>query len=309
MAAGVALALVTVTTAAELSRRPASTPATPAAAARATARPPLGFSFKGLDARTGATVAVRARSGILVDLDTRTVLWAREQDARRAPASLTKMVTAMVALDHASPDQVLTVPREAAAMPPDRMGLRAGEKVTVREALYGLFLDSGNDAATTLATRILRWGRFVADMNAKVRALGLHDTRFVNATGLDATGHFSTAYDLAVIGGYLEAHYPLLARIAATPEKVIPATATHRAFDARNLNKMLTIYPGATGLKTGFTDFAGGCLVASATRAGRHLLAVVLGSDVFFTDAVHLLDYGFSRPPGPAATRTAGATS
>ena len=280
--------------------QPKATTRTLAAAARPPAAPPLSYSFAGLKAHGQQPLDVHAEAGIVVDLDSRTVLWALAPSRHRAPASLTKMTTAMVALDHTSAGRVLTVPSGAAAMPPDRMGLGAGEQVSVEDLLYGLFLDSGNDAAETLGTRIMPWGRFVQAMNQKVRWLGLHDTRFVNPSGLDAAGQYSSAYDLAVIGGYLELHYPLLARVAATREKVIPASAGHKAFDTYNLDKMLRMYPGATGLKTGFTDNAGGCLVATATRGGRHLLAVVLGSDVFFTDAVRMLDYGFSVVPGGA---------
>ncbi|MGH7777733.1 MAG: D-alanyl-D-alanine carboxypeptidase family protein [Candidatus Dormibacterales bacterium] len=305
----VASAAATGATATGLIRPDAGTPprSRVAAATRAGGPASVSYGFAWLRRHGQPALDVHAAAAIVVDLDTRTVLWALSPDLRRAPASLTKMVTAMVALDHASPQQVLTVPAAAAAMPPDRMGLGEGDRVTVEDLLYGVFLDSGNDAAETLGTRILPWGRFVQVMNEKVKQLGLTGTRFVNPTGLDAPGHYSTAYDLAVIGGYLEEHYPLLARVAETREKWMSAGPGHKAFDLRTLDKMLAIYPGATGLKTGFTDNAGGCLVATATRGGRHLLAVVLGSDVFFTDATRMLDYGFSVTPtapgrGPTAT-------
>jgi D-alanyl-D-alanine carboxypeptidase (penicillin-binding protein 5/6) len=179
-------------------------------------------------------------------------------------------------------------------MEPDVMGLSAGEVVTVEDLLYGLFLDSGNDAAETLARAIIPRSRFLAEMNAKARLLGLADTSFVNPTGLDAPGHYSSAHDLAVVAGYLETRYPRLAAIASAKERRIPATAGHKAFDPRNLNKLVWNYAGADGLKTGFTDAAGGCVAGSATRGGRHLLVLVMGSAVFFTEAERLLDYGFS---------------
>lgn len=294
--------LILSTTAALNAARAVSPPSRQdlAAAPSKPVEPALSYSFGWLDAHPSPPLPVAARAAIVVDLDSKRVLWARNPFAARAPASLTKMVTAMVALDHTSPDALLRVPPAAAAMPPDRMGLKAGNLISVRDLLYGVFLLSANDAAETLAESILRPDRFLAAMNAKVARLGLRQTHFVNATGLDAPGHQSSSYDLAVIGGWLETHYPLLAQIAATKQHYIPATAGHGPFDTYTLNKMLTLYPQATGLKTGFTDQAGGCLVATAVRGGRHLLAVVLGSPIFFTDARRLLDYGFSVHPAPA---------
>jgi serine-type D-Ala-D-Ala carboxypeptidase (penicillin-binding protein 5/6) len=263
-------------------------------AAATPAPPPLRYSETWLAAHPQPRLEVTAASAILVDLDARQVLWERSPADRRAPASLTKMVTAMVAVDHARLDRELTVPPEAARMEPDVMGLSAGEIVTVEDLLYGLFLDSGNDAAETLARAIIPRSRFLAEMNAKARLLGLADTSFANPTGLDAPGHYSSAYDLAVVAGYLETRYPQLAAIASARERPIPATAGHKAFDPRNLNKLVWNYPGANGLKTGLTDEAGGCVAGSATRGGRHLVVLVMGSKVFFTEAERLLDYGFS---------------
>lgn len=252
------------------------------------------FSTSWLAAHPAPELGVTAQAGILVDLDTRQVLWARGEHARRAPASLTKLMTATVALDHAWLDRSVTVPDTAVGVEPDVMGLSAGEVVTVRELLYGLFLDSGNDAAETLAQTLLPRDRFLADMNARARAWGLRETSYSNPSGLDADGLRSSAYDLAVVAAHVEVEHPELMEIAGTRERSIPGTAQHKAFDPYNLNKLLWTYPGATGLKTGFTDDAGGCVIGTATRNGRHLVAVVLGSAIFFTDAARLLDYGFA---------------
>jgi D-alanyl-D-alanine carboxypeptidase (penicillin-binding protein 5/6) len=241
-------------------------------------------------------LGLHAQAAVLVDLDRRQVVWEHDSATPRAPASLTKMMTAMVALDHASLDRRVTVPAEAAGVEPDVMGLSAGEVVTVRDLLYGLFLDSGNDAAETLAQTLLPRARFIAEMNAKARMWGLQHTQFSNPSGLDAVGLASSPYDLAVIAGHLVLDRPELLQIAGTKEMPIPATDQHKAFDPYSLNKLLWMYPGATGLKTGFTDNAGGCVVGTATRDGRHLVAVVMNSDIFFTDAGKLLDYGFATP-------------
>ncbi|MGH7862341.1 MAG: D-alanyl-D-alanine carboxypeptidase family protein, partial [Candidatus Dormibacteraceae bacterium] len=190
----------------------------------------------------------------------------------------------------------VTVSPAAAQMPPDVMGLSAGEVVSVRDLMYGIFLDSGNDAAEALADGIVPHATFISLMNKKVRAMGLTRTHFTDPTGLDAPGHYSSAHDLAVIAATLMSAYPELLPIIATEQIMLPATATHKAFNASNLNKLLRTYSGAIGMKTGFTDNAGGCVVAVAVRGGRHLLAVVLDSDIFFTEAAQLLDYGFSTP-------------
>lgn len=256
------------------------------------------YSFAWVDQHGSPDLGMAAAAGILVDLDTRTVLWQQNAFSPRAPASLTKMVTAMVALDLASPDRQITITPSMTDVIPDSMGIVPGESLPVRDLLYGLFLDSGNDAAEALAQGIVQRPLFIGLMNAKVRSLGLRDTHFSNPTGLDDPGVRSTAFDLAMIAGFLSTHYPLLMQVAGTQDHFIPATSSHKAYEPLSLNKLLYLYPGATGLKTGLTDDAGGCLAATVTRGHRHLVSIVLGSDVFFGDSETLLDYGFNlRPP------------
>lgn len=245
---------------------------------------------------------IRGQAVYLVDLDARQVLWQRDPETSRAPASLTKLMTAMVAVDDAgSLDHLVTVTPEATQTVPSLMGLTAGEKLTVRELIYGLFLDSGNDAAEALATGIVPRDRFIRQMNQKARSIGLTASHFVTPSGLDAAGHGMSAHDLAHLAGYLDAYYPDLAAIAATKDVTIAATATHKAFYPHNLNRLLWTYPGATGLKTGLTDNAGGCMLGTATRGGRHLVVVVLNDTGRSTDdAAVLLNYGFSVHPAKA---------
>ena len=227
------------------------------------------------------------------------MLWQRDPETSRAPASLTKLITAMVAADDAgSLDTVVQVTRAATQITPSVMGLSPGERLTVRQLLDGLFLDSGNDAAEALAQGIVPRDRFIRQMNQKATSIGLTASHFVNPSGLDARGHGMSAHDLAHVAAYLDKYYPELAAIAATREVSIPASPTHKAFYPRNLNGMLWSYPGATGLKTGLTDNAGGCMLATATRGGRHLIAVVLNATgVSMGDATVLLNYGFSVQP------------
>ena len=274
---------------------------------RATAPQPKAFDhfdFSGywLALHGQPNLPIHGQAAYLLDLDTRQVLWQRDAETPRAPASLTKLVTAMVAMDDAgSLDRSVEVVKEATQVVPSVMGLTAGERVTVRELLYGLFLDSGNDAAEALAWGIVPRDRFIRQMNQKAKSIGLTASHFVTPSGLDAPGHGMSAHDLAHTAAYMDAYYPQLAEIAATKDIAITATDTHKAFHPHNLNRLLWSYAGATGLKTGLTDNAGGCMLATATRGGRHLIAVVLHATLHSTeDAALLLDYGFSVHPSRA---------
>jgi D-alanyl-D-alanine carboxypeptidase (penicillin-binding protein 5/6) len=239
---------------------------------------------------------IHGQAAYLVDLDTRMVMWARDPETMRAPASLTKLMTAMVAVDDAgSLDRVIEVTKESTQVIPSVMGLSPGERLTLRQLIAGLFLDSGNDAAEAIAQGIVPRDRFIRQMNQKAGAIGLTASHFTNPSGLDAAGHAMSAHDIAHVAAYLDKYYPELAAIAATKDIAIPATADHKAFYPHNMNRLIGTYPGATGLKTGLTDNAGGCMVATATRDGRHLVAVVLNATLHSTDdAAILLNYGFS---------------
>jgi D-alanyl-D-alanine carboxypeptidase len=242
---------------------------------------------------------IHGQAAYLVDLDTRLVLWERDPETSRAPASLTKLMTAMVAVDDAgSLDRTVVVARAATEISPSVMGLSPGERLTVRQLLDGLFLDSGNDAAEALSRGIVPRDRFIRQMNQKAASIGLTASHFVDPSGLDAPGHGMSAHDLVHVAAYVDKYYPALAAIAATKDMFIPASSTHKAFYPHNLNPMLWSYPGITGLKTGLTDNAGGCMLATATRNGRHLIVVVLNATGYSSaDATLLLNYGFSVHP------------
>jgi D-alanyl-D-alanine carboxypeptidase len=241
---------------------------------------------------TGAPV-IKGQHAIVVDVEGGQILYAVDPHTRVADASLTKMMTAMIGLDLAAPDQVLTVPAAATQVIPDVMGLSAGEQLSVRELLDGMLLDSGNDAAETLAQALVPRDQFLDRMNRKAQAMHLRDTRFVNPSGLDEPNHYSSAYDLAVITATLLLDYPELRTIVGTRQVTLAATTTHKWFKPTSLNRLLSTYPGAIGVKPGYTDNAGYCLAAAATRGGHTLIVVVLGSTQHFTDATTLLDFGF----------------
>jgi D-alanyl-D-alanine carboxypeptidase len=239
---------------------------------------------------------IKARSALLLDVDSGKILFQVDPHGRHAPASLTKVVTALVALDHLRLEQTVTVPASINQLPWDstRMGLRAGERLTVRELLYGLFLNSGNDAAVTLSEAAMPQATFIALMNARAATLGMGDTHFVNPIGLDDPAHYTSAADLARAATELLRRFPEVAAMADTPSLTLSATATHHAYALYNLNDLVRTYRGATGLKTGWTGRAGGCLIATATRDGRHLMVVLLASPRIFAEAATLLDYGFA---------------
>ncbi len=236
---------------------------------------------------------IRAAAAIMVDLNERTILYGLHPHQRRAPASLTKIATAVVAVEQAPLQTRIQVPAEATAQPENRVGLQTNEVLSLQDLLYAMWLPSGNDAATALADGIGGESYTVAQMNSLAERLELRNTHFANPAGYDAEGQHTTPYDLAVLAADAMERFPLLARIAATKSYVIPAGIANRSYSVTNLNGLLWSYPGALGGKTGRTEAAGGNLIASAERDGRRLLVVVMGSPDRAGDAELLLDQGF----------------
>ena len=264
------------------------------------ANPPA-FKFS---ARPQARLGLAPASAILVDLGTGRVLWSVRSHTRRATASLAKIFTVMVAIDSTSMDRIVVVPPGGQDDDPTHsvMGLTVGDRVSIRQLVEGVWLASGDDAAETLARTIMPRAQFVAAMNAKAAYLGLRDTHFTNPSGLDQPGEYSSAYDMAIAGAWVQSHYTEAFRLAGLRRVPLPANAwRHRDMTLKTVNRLLDdfptrpgkAYPGATGLKTGYTDNAGGCIVTTAQRHKVRLIAVVMGSDFFFTDAGSLLDYGW----------------
>jgi len=222
-------------------------------------------------------------------------------------ASITKVMTAIVALEHGDLDEVIVVPREAAAVGQSTAYLVAGERLTMRELLAAMLVKSGNDAATAVALHVGgSQERFVAMMNAKARALGLRDTHFRNPHGLDRIGHYSTAADLAVMSRYAMSE-PEFRRIVAKKKVTIGRAGRRHVLLSTDL--LLGNYRGAIGIKTGNTDSAGFSVVSAAQRGGVTLYAVVLGTrsdPQRFRDAKEVLDWGFAhyRPQHLASAGT-----
>ncbi len=231
-----------------------------------------------------------AKAAVIMDGTTGEVVYGKNSHERRAQASTTKMMTALVTLEHARLTDVVTAGPDV-KVEPSIIGLDPGDKLTVEQLLYGLLLPSGNDAAVDLAGYVGgSIPKFAAMMNAKAAQLGLKDTHFVTPHGLDADGHYSSAYDLAVIAR-TALQNPVFQWIVGTKEYRINGPIR---WDFKNTNQLLGVYPGADGVKTGYTDNAGRCLVLSATRNGHRAIAVVLDSADTFGDAAALLDYFFA---------------
>jgi D-alanyl-D-alanine carboxypeptidase (penicillin-binding protein 5/6) len=243
---------------------------------------------------TGAPL-FRGRAGILVDMDTGEILWAKQPNLELAPASLTKVLTSLVALENFSPDEQVAISADALGQSKadTLMGLKAGETLTIRELLDGMLLPSGDDAASAIAVDTVGEARFVAAMNAQVAALGLADSHFSATAGLDDPGLYSSAYDLAVIADYTYEEFPLFDQIVASRGITLPAGAEHPAFHLRNLDALLQAYPAAVGIKPGWTGNAGACLIAMAVRGGHHLLAVLMSANYPARLAGRLFDWGF----------------
>lgn len=243
-------------------------------------------------------LSVSATSAILVDYDTGNVLFAKGQDKRLPVASTVKIMTALLALEQKGLSDELIVSEKAAKVGENSMMLTAGEKLTVSELLYGMMLVSGNDAAVTIAESVDgSEEKFVERMNARAKELGMKNTKFVNASGLDVDGQaqYSSVYDMAVLARYAWETQPKLRDISSTYHYYIEASSTHKDFEFYNDTNLLTTYPGVKGIKPGFTWEAGLCLVTYVENDGKKLIGVILGSFDRRGEMKELLDYGFSK--------------
>ena len=239
--------------------------------------------------------AVTAESAIVVDLQTGGIIYGKNADVRQYPASTTKVMTAVLALEEGDNNRTVVVSPYAAWV--ECTGLLAGHAMREFDMIELMLLESDNGAATALGEAVGgSESAFVAMMNAKARALGMKDTHFENCNGMPDANHYSTARDIAKVSAYAMKN-EMFRRIVASERIIMPDWQNPGAsYEAENTNKLLESYPGCIGVKTGFTNAAGGCLVSAARRNGRELLCVVLKSsdmDTRFSDSAALLDYGF----------------
>jgi D-alanyl-D-alanine carboxypeptidase len=227
--------------------------------------------------------SVEAKAFLLADFTTGTVILAQNEHEKLPPASLTKIMTAILALEKSSLSDTVVVGKGVTGLEPPSLGLWPGQKISMENLLYGLLLISANDAAAAIAEHIAgSQEAFVEMMNQKAAELGMQDTHFVNPQGFDAEGHLSTAYDLWLLTRYALAN-PTFAAIVSTRER-------GGLFSS---NRFLSLYPGADGVKTGTTPLAGECLAASATRGNQKGVVILLNSPDRYGEAASLLDFYF----------------
>ena len=240
------------------------------------------------------TAALSAASAILYEPASGRVLFERDAHKQRTMASTTKIMTALVGLEALSDDTDIAVPDAAVRVEGSALGLRGGDHITMGDLVTGMMLSSGNDAANTVAYAVAGGlPEFAVLMNQKAAELGMKDSRFVTPSGLDAVGHVSTAYDMALLAAAAMEN-PRFAAISAKQSAVIQFGNPPRGVTVSNHNKLLRIYDGAIGVKTGFTTKSGRCLVSAAQRDGIRIIAVTLDAPDDWNDHAELLDKGFA---------------
>jgi len=234
-----------------------------------------------------------AKAACLIDAKSGAVLYSHNENIRLPMASTTKIMTALVVLENMSPDTVVTVPKEVVKIEGSSIYLAPDEKITVETLLYGLMLESGNDAAYTLAVACSgSIDEFCNLMNEKAKSLGLIDTHFTNPHGLHNDEHYTTAYELCVIAANALEN-ETFRKITSTKSMYAKSTFSDAQRYFVNHNKLLRFYNGSIGVKTGFTKAAGRCLVTAAERDEERFVAVTLNDGNDWRDHTAMLDFGF----------------
>lgn len=244
-----------------------------------------------------SSISTHARAAALIDVESGRLLYSSRGDEPMLIASLTKIMTAIVAIENGDLTSKVKVGKNAFAKEGSSLFLKQGEEMKLEDMLYGMMLRSGNDAATAIAEHVGGSEQgFVYLMNQKAEELGLTHSHFANPHGLDAEGHYSSANDLAVLTAYA-LHNPVFKEIVKTQEKTADNPYEKWDYKWSNKNKMLRLYEGADGVKTGYTKKALRCLVSSATRNGQQLVAVTINDGNDWNDHASLLNFGFNHYP------------
>ncbi|MBQ8140261.1 MAG: D-alanyl-D-alanine carboxypeptidase [Clostridia bacterium] len=238
-------------------------------------------------------ISLSAESAVLIDADSTNILCSKNHSQKMGMASTTKIMTALVAAENFDIDKTVTVAPEVVGIEGSSIYLCANEKLTMEELLYALLLQSANDAAAAIAYAVAGSIDAFADMmNGKAEEMGLRNTHFTNPHGLYDEEHYTTAYDLAVITAHALRNEDIK-QIVSTYKKTIPSSDGENTRLLVNHNKMLKLYDGAIGVKTGFTKATGRCLVSAAARDGLTLIAVTLNAPDDWNDHTKMLDFGF----------------
>lgn len=238
---------------------------------------------------------INSRAAVVIDRSSNTILYGKNEKEKRKMASTTKIMTALVVIENANLDDVVTISKKAAGTGGSRLGLKTNDQITVNNLLYGLMLCSGNDAAVALAEHVGgSVEEFAVLMNSKANDLGLLNTHFVTPHGLDKDEHYTTAYELALLSNYALKN-ETFAKIVNT--KYTSITINDYSKSLHNTNELLGVLNGVYGIKTGFTNGANRCLVTACKRENLDIICVVLGADTksFRTkDSIKLIEYVFA---------------
>ncbi len=241
---------------------------------------------------------VTARSALFVETNSRKVLYSKNAAERLSIASLTKVMTAIIALENRTMEDQFIVSANASAVEPDKMGLLEGEIVSVRELLYGMFLISANDAAEVIAENSVgSRDKFIKLMNEKAVQIGMRDTHYVNPTGFDEDGEntYSTAYDQVLLTRYAIKHFPELVNISKTDHIILSPTVGHSGFEMYTGINLITTYPGVVGFKIGYTPMAGYTIITLARQDNHEVIGVLLNTQSRRDETRKLLDYSFKQ--------------
>ena len=244
---------------------------------------------------TAGALTIDASSAILIDASTGRILYEQAAHEKLAPASTTKILTCLLVLENVEDlSATVTLPADFQNVGESSIYLEAGETITYESLLYALMLRSANDAAQALAIGVAGSEEAFADMmNARSEELGLKDSHWANPHGLDDDEHYTSAYDLAMIAK-TACQIPFFNTLVATTSYTLPWADYEYDRNIYNHNQFLDVYEGADGIKTGYTDKAGSCLVGSATKDDLRLIGVVLNAEDHYAAMSQLMDYGFS---------------
>jgi D-alanyl-D-alanine carboxypeptidase (penicillin-binding protein 5/6) len=242
------------------------------------------------------TIDISAKSAIVVDENTNEILYQKDSNSQLPPASITKIATISVALENLRKDDLIEISQKASDQVANKIVMKAGEKMSLSDLLYGLMMISANDAAFAIAESVPGgYDGFIRLMNDKVRMLGLSNTIFKNPSGLDEEGHYSSAFDIATLTRYALLSHPSVVEYAGKKEDhSVYATDRNESHWWGHISGMLYRYPGMIAAKTGYTEEAGSTFIGIAERDGRRLVVVFLGATDANSDVTKLLDYGFS---------------
>ena len=244
---------------------------------------------------TTQTPTINSRAYVVIDRKSNTILIGKNENQKKKMASTTKIMTALVVIEHSNLSNTVEISKKAANTGGSRLGLKTGDKITVSDLLYGLMMRSGNDAAVALAEHVAgSITDFANLMNEKAKFLGLSNTHFVTPHGLDEDEHYTTAYELAILSNYAM-NNEIFAKIVGTTNYTITINGYPKSLT--NTNELLGVLNGVYGIKTGFTNGANRCLVTCCKRGEMDIICVVLGADTKkyrTTDSIKLIEYAFN---------------